>query len=379
MYKNKKLAVIIAAAGSGKRMGGGVPKQFLEIEGKTVLVKTAVAFSRNQYIDSIFVVTGKDYLETTNTLLKDLEKFQGAVCGGSERQDSVMAGLKILPDDIEYVLVHDGARPFVTQEVIDRVIFDTVLTGAAIAAVPVKDTIKTIEAEGKTFEKTLDRSRLRSIQTPQGFEVKLLKSAYEAAFNSGFYGTDDAVLVERLGHKVYYSKGDYKNIKITTKEDMPMETRIGTGYDVHKFAENRKLIMGGVEIPHSRGLLGHSDADVLVHAVMDALLGAAGLGDIGKHFPDTDDKYKGISSLKLLEHVGGLLKEQGYSVGNIDSTIIAQEPKMAPFIEQMKINIAETLKIRHNKVNVKATTTEKLGFTGRGEGIAAEAVCILNK
>lgn len=379
MYKNKKLAVIIAAAGSGKRMGGGVPKQFLEIEGKTVLVKTAVAFSRNQYIDSIFVVTGKDYLETTNTLLKDLEKFQGAVCGGSERQDSVMAGLKILPDDIEYVLVHDGARPFVTQEVIDRVIFDTVLTGAAIAAVPVKDTIKTIEAEGKTFEKTLDRSRLRSIQTPQGFEVKLLKSAYEAAFNSGFYGTDDAVLVERLGHKIYYSKGDYKNIKITTKEDMPMETRIGTGYDVHKFAENRKLIMGGVEIPHSRGLLGHSDADVLVHAVMDALLGAAGLGDIGKHFPDTDDKYKGISSLKLLEHVGGLLKEQGYSVGNIDSTIIAQEPKMAPFIEQMKINIAETLKIRHNKVNVKATTTEKLGFTGRGEGIAAEAVCILNK
>ncbi|MHC1722672.1 MAG: 2-C-methyl-D-erythritol 2,4-cyclodiphosphate synthase [Aminipila sp.] len=158
-----------------------------------------------------------------------------------------------------------------------------------------------------------------------------------------------------------------------------MEFRIGTGYDVHRFAENRKLILGGVEIPYELGLLGHSDADVLVHAIMDALLGAAALGDIGRHFPDTDERYKGISSMKLLEHVSKLLESEGYGIGNIDATIIAQAPKLSPFINDMKINIAETLKISHNKVNVKATTTETLGFTGRKEGIASEAVCILNK
>ncbi|WP_442871593.1 2-C-methyl-D-erythritol 2,4-cyclodiphosphate synthase [Aminipila sp.] len=160
---------------------------------------------------------------------------------------------------------------------------------------------------------------------------------------------------------------------------MPMEYRIGTGYDVHRFAENRRLILGGVEVPYKLGLLGHSDADVLVHAVMDALLGAAALGDIGRHFPDSDEKYKGASSMKLLENVSDLLENKGYSIGNIDATIIAQEPKLSPFIDEMKINIAETLKISHNKVNIKATTTERLGFTGRKEGIASEAVCILNK
>ncbi|WP_456298129.1 2-C-methyl-D-erythritol 2,4-cyclodiphosphate synthase [Aminipila terrae] len=160
---------------------------------------------------------------------------------------------------------------------------------------------------------------------------------------------------------------------------MPMECRIGTGYDVHRLEKNRKLILGGVEIPFESGLSGHSDADVLVHAIMDALLGAAALGDIGRHFPDADEKYEGISSMKLLEHVSWLLERNGYGIGNIDATIIAQAPRLAPFIDEMKINIAETLKISHNKVNVKATTTEKLGFTGRKEGIASEAVCILNK
>ncbi|WP_334297165.1 2-C-methyl-D-erythritol 2,4-cyclodiphosphate synthase [Aminipila butyrica] len=160
---------------------------------------------------------------------------------------------------------------------------------------------------------------------------------------------------------------------------MPMETRAGIGYDVHRLEKDRRLILGGVEVPYELGLAGHSDADVLVHAIMDALLGAAALGDIGRHFPDTDQRYKGISSIKLLEEVGQLLEQEGYQVGNIDATLMAQEPKMAPFIPQMKINIAETLKISHNKVNIKATTTEKLGFAGRKEGMASEAVCILNK
>lgn len=378
MYKNKKIIVIIAAAGSGKRMGSGIPKQFLEIEGKPVLVKTVLAFSQNQYIDGFFVVTGKEYIDKTRDLLEGIDKYMGVTAGGAERQDSIYNGLKMLPKDIDYVLVHDGARPFVTQNMINKVVEKTVEEDAAIAAVPVKDTIKTIEENG-TVKSTLPRNQLRCIQTPQGFKKELILKAYESAFKEGYYGTDDAALVERVGAAIFVVDGEYGNIKITTKEDMPMECRVGTGYDVHRFDKNRKLILGGVEILYEFGLLGHSDADVLVHAIMDALLGAAALGDIGRHFPDTDDKYKGISSMKLLEHVSNLLEDKGYRVGNVDATIIAQAPKLAPFIDDMKINIAETLKISHNKVNVKATTTEKLGFTGRKEGIAAEAVCILNK
>lgn len=378
MYKNKRIIVIIAAAGSGNRMGSGIPKQFLEIEGKPVLVKTALAFSQNQYIDGFFVVTGKEYMDRSKELLQDINKYMGVTSGGAERQDSIYNGLKLLPEDIDYVLVHDGARPFVTQNIINKVVEKAVEEGAAVAAVPVKDTIKTI-GENDTIKGTLPRNQLRSIQTPQGFKKELILRAYEKAFEEGYYGTDDAALVERVGAAISVVDGEYGNIKITTKEDMPMECRVGTGYDVHRFEKNRKLILGGVEIPYEFGLLGHSDADVLVHAVMDALLGAAALGDIGRHFPDTDDKYKGISSMRLLEYVSNLLESKGYSVGNIDATIIAQAPKLAPFIDDMKINIAETLKISHNKVNVKATTTEKLGFTGRKEGIASEAVCILNK
>ena len=378
MHKNKKIAVIIAAAGSGTRMGGGIPKQFLEIEGKPVLVKTALAFSQNQYIDGFFVVTGEEYIEKSKKLLEGIDKFMGVVAGGAQRQDSVYNGLKVLQADMDYVLVHDAARPFVAQEIINRVVEKAVEKGTAVAAVAVKDTIKTIEDE-EQFKSTLPRNQLRSVQTPQGFRKNIIVKAYEKACAEEFYGTDDAALVERMGVPVYVVEGGYDNIKITTKEDMPMEYRIGTGYDVHRFAENRRLILGGVEVPYKLGLLGHSDADVLVHAVMDALLGAAALGDIGRHFPDSDEKYKGASSMKLLENVSDLLENKGYSIGNIDATIIAQEPKLSPFIDEMKINIAETLKISHNKVNIKATTTERLGFTGRKEGIASEAVCILNK
>lgn len=378
MYESKKIIAIIAAAGSGTRMGSGIPKQFLEIEGKPVLVKTVLAFSQNQYIDGFFVVTGKEYVDKTTALLKEVPKFMGALEGGKERQDSVYSGILNLPEDTDYVLIHDGARPFVTQEIVDDVIKKTIEKRAAVAAVELKDTIKTI-GEDNIFSSTLVRNELRAIQTPQGFEYNLLLKAYKSAYEEDYYGTDDAVLVERIGHPVYSVQGDYSNIKITTKEDMPMEYRIGNGYDVHRLVENRKLIIGGVDIPYHVGLLGHSDADVLIHAVMDSILGAAALGDIGKHFPDSDEAFKGISSMELLECVGRLIYDKGYSIGNIDATVIAQAPKLAPFIEQMKINIAEMLKISHNKVNVKATTTEKLGFTGRGEGIAAESVCILNK
>jgi 2-C-methyl-D-erythritol 2,4-cyclodiphosphate synthase len=311
-------------------------------------------------------------------------KVKGIVPGGAQRQDSVYAALSTIPEDVDFVLVHDGARPFVTEETIEALIEGTVKHGAAVAAVPVKDTIKS--AEDGIFSETLDRSRLYSIQTPQGFGRKLLKQAYERAFSENFYGTDDAVLVEKMGEKVYLVKGDYHNIKITTKEDIILgeailgeETRIGTGYDVHRLTEGRKLILGGVEIPFDKGLLGHSDADVLIHAIMDALLGAAALGDIGRHFPDNDESYRGISSLLLLKRVGGLLTESGCRIGNIDAVVIAQRPKIAPYIGEMTARIAETLDIEENRINIKGTTTEKLGFCGREEGIAAQASVLIRR
>ena len=244
--------------------------------------------------------------------------------------------------------------------------------GAAAACVAMKDSVR------KTFgDKSIsvDRNDYFAVQTPQGFKKSYLIEAYDKALKEGYRGTDDASLVERAGYEVKVVDGDYQNIKITTREDLPVESRVGTGFDVHRFETGRNLILGGVKIPYENGLAGHSDADVLLHALMDALLGAAALGDIGVHFPDTDDRYKGISSLILLSKVRELLNENFYSIGNVDITVIAQKPKISPYTEEMKSNISSVLKIEKNRINIKGTTTEKLGFTGRGEGIAAEAVC----
>ena len=205
----------------------------------------------------------------------------------------------------------------------------------------------------------------------------MLMEAYEQALADKYYGTDDASLVERIGQPVELVMGQYDYIKITTKEDMPMENRVGTGFDVHALVEGRPLILGGGEIPFEKGLDGHSDADVLIHALMDALLGAAALGDIGRHFPDTDPAYKGISSVKLLEHVAGLLEDEFYNVGIVDITVMAQRPKIKSYIDDMRKIIAETLDIDISRVNIKGTTTERLGFVGREEGIAAQAACLL--
>ena len=277
-----------------------------------------------------------------------------------------------LDPGIAYVLVHDAARPFVTEDVVQEVIREAFDRGAAVPCVAVKDSLRENEGERS---RCVDRSRFFAVQTPQGFRKELLDEAYEKACKDGFSGTDDASLVERLGYNVEIVDGDYDNIKITTKEDLPMENRIGTGFDVHRLVEGRRLILGGVEIPYEKGLDGHSDADVLIHALMDALLGAAAMGDIGRHFPDTDDAYKGISSMKLLDRVNNILAENMYSIGNADITVIAQKPKLSPYIEKMRENVADVLGIGKDLINIKATTTEKLGFTGRGEGIAAEAVC----
>lgn len=376
MYNEKKVTVIVVAAGRGSRFGGDLPKQFLKIGNKTVLERAIEPFQEHPAVDGIIIAASEEYLEHCKNLCSRFDKTEAVVCGGQQRQDSVFACLEKVNDGL--VLVHDGARPFVTCKVIDRVIEEAYNQGASVPCVPVKDTIRQIgDSEGHSSV-TLERSSLFCVQTPQGFHTGLLKKAYKRAQLDGFTGTDDAGLVERIGGSVALTEGDYANIKITTREDLPkMDMRIGSGYDVHQLTEGRKLILGGVEIPFEKGLLGHSDADVLLHALMDAMLGAAALGDIGKHFPDTDERYKGISSLKLLEHVKSLISDSGYFVGNADITVIAQKPKIASYIPAMRKNIAEILGIEIERVNVKGTTTEKLGFVGRCEGIACEAVCIL--
>lgn len=374
MYEGKKVTAVIVAAGSGTRMGASVPKQFLKIGGRTILETAVMAFEKNSYTDNILVMTSRDFVALCEELCQGFSKVLAVLPGGKERQDTVYEAVRRVPDG-ELILVHDGVRPYVTDAVIEGVLAGAKSAGAAVPAVASKDTVRQTLSEGGS--RTLDRKTLFQVQTPQGFASEILREAYETAYRDGFLGTDDASLAERLGQEILLTEGDYANIKITTREDLPMEMRVGSGYDVHRLTEGRKLILGGVDIPYEKGLDGHSDADVMVHALMDALLGAAGLGDIGRHFPDTDPQYKGISSLKLLEIVNERLKEAGYELGNADVTIIAQRPKLAGHISQMEENLASVLGADRKQINVKATTTEKLGFTGRGEGIAAEAVCII--
>ncbi len=389
MDSEKEVSVIIAAAGQGRRIGGPVPKQFMMIGGEPILIKTLKVFSSMPEVDHIFIVTNEEYTEHCADLIREYEisKVEKIVRGGSERQDSVFNALKALKamcPQTEYVLVHDGARPFVTRRTVTGVIEKTVQNGAAAACVPMKDSLRHIGSCGLCTKKntdaigtsrSVDRSEYFAVQTPQGFRLEYIMDAYEKAFAEGFYGTDDAVLAERAGYPVAIAEGDYGNIKITTREDLPMEYRAGTGFDVHAFAEGRDLVLGGVKIPYEKGLAGHSDADVLTHALMDALLGAAALGDIGKHFPDTDEQYRGISSMVLLQKVGELLEKNSYSVVNADVTVMAQAPRISTYTEAMRENIAAVLKLDKSRINIKGTTTERLGFVGRKEGIAAEAVC----
>ena len=369
MYKGSDITAVIVAGGKGLRFGGDLPKQFLKLGGETVLQRTVRAFSDSPIIDRIVCVIPSDYEDLSKNLLEGIPKVTDIVTGGEERGDSVMRGLERA--DTELVLIHDGARPFITEDVIERVAEETISSGACVPTVPPKDSIRTREAN-------LDRDKLFLIQTPQGFRTGLIKEAYNKAKQAGFKGTDDGSIAEFAGFRVTMALGSYDNIKITTKEDLPgMEVRTGQGFDVHRLVEGRKCILMGVEIPYEKGLLGHSDADVALHALMDAMLGAAAMGDIGRLFPDNDPKYEGISSVTLLSEVRDRIYGEGYSVGNLDVTIICERPKVSPYIPEMTAKLASVLGIEEDRINIKGTTTEKLGFTGRGEGIASQAVCTL--
>jgi 2-C-methyl-D-erythritol 4-phosphate cytidylyltransferase/2-C-methyl-D-erythritol 2,4-cyclodiphosphate synthase len=383
MYNGKRTAVIIAAAGRGRRVGGSVPKQYLKIGGEHVIIKTLRKFQEMDAIDYIFVVTNSDYMEFCEELVERFEitKVEDIIVGGKERQDSVFNAINVIntkKPGIKYLLVHDASRPFVSEEVILNVLKATEEKGAAVACVAMTNSVRKIGTHGDmSHSESVDRSDYFQVQTPQGFKKSILIDAYNKAYDDSYYGTDDASIVERAGYEVEIVDGDYGNIKITTKEDLPMDNRVGLGFDVHRLVNGRRLVLGGVDIPYEKGLLGHSDADVLTHALMDALLGAAGLGDIGRHFPDTNEEYRGISSLILLSRVKESLDENFYKVGNVDITVIAEKPKIRPYLEEMTTNIAEVLDVEKSRINIKGTTTEKLGFVGRGDGIACEVVVSL--
>ena len=377
---------IILAGGSGSRMGAGRNKVLLELAGKPVIVRAAEAFAG--LVDGLILVSREEDLPDMQAAMAAAGVPVTIVAGGDTRQASVWNGLCALPTECTHVLIHDGARCLVDEGTIRRCMASVEEHGTGVAAIPAIDTIKQVDA-AEIVTATPDRSQLRAVQTPQGFTLELIRRAHVSAQQESFLGTDDASLVERLGHPVRLTEGSRRNIKLTTPEDMMMAEaflgrsfpalRIGQGYDVHRLVEGRDLILCGVNIPHTLGLLGHSDADVAVHALMDAMLGAMALGDIGKHFPDTDECYRDISSMKLLEHVVALLDAHHARVTNCDVTIVAQKPKLLPHIPQMRENIAAALGLPHDRVNIKATTTEHLAFEGREEGISAQAVCMVEQ
>lgn len=375
---SRTVTAILVAAGASRRMGFDKLSYRLP-DGRTVLETSVAAFDTHPRITRLVLVAGGNY-DACSAIARTCTKPCTVVRGGATRAESVRSGLAAA--DGELVAIHDAARPFVSREVIDAALDAAALTGAAAPAVPVKDTIK-IASQG-IVTATPDRAGLYAVQTPQCFRRELyLRALRLVTGEKARLVTDDCSLFEMAGLPVRLTKGDYANLKITTREDLPPHLkgeapmRIGHGYDVHRLVENRKLILGGVEIPYEKGLLGHSDADVLLHAVSDALLGAAAMGDIGQHFPDTDPKYEGADSLMLLREVGNLLTGAGYTVVNIDATVLCQAPKLAPHIPAMRQNIADALGLAVDQVSVKATTEEHLGFTGEGLGIAAHAVALI--
>jgi len=376
-------------------MGQETPKQFLPLAGPPIIVHTIRAILAAESVGPVILVLPEAHIEEGEKILNkyDLIDSTKIVRGGITRQDSVEQGLLAVPQGIEYSLVHDGVRPFIDTELIERCIKVAKKNDAAIVALPVKDTLKSV-ASDHCITKTVDRQGLWQAQTPQIAATELLLKAHADARENSFIGTDEASLLARINVSVSVVEGSEANIKITRpgdltiaeailKEQTTMSTqsptlRIGHGFDAHRLEEDRLLILGGVTIEHSHGLLGHSDADVLTHALCDAILGALGAGDIGSHFPDSDPAYEGISSLKLLEHVVALAAEHKLHVSNCDITVIAQRPKLAGFFPEMKDHLATACNIPTSAVNLKATTTEKMGFTGREEGISAHAVVLLS-
>jgi 2-C-methyl-D-erythritol 4-phosphate cytidylyltransferase/2-C-methyl-D-erythritol 2,4-cyclodiphosphate synthase len=382
-----RVTAIIAAAGAGRRLGGQVPKQFLDIGGQSLVERSVAAFDAHPAVHDLIVVLPRDLAADLPAALRCTRKPLQIVDGGERRQDSVANAVARVPEDTDIVLVHDAARPFVSEAVISRAIDAAAAHGAAIAAVRVVDTVKRVRrgGAGAVVEETIPRDAICLAQTPQAFRRDVLRHVVEVG-RAGAEATDEAALAERAGYSVQVVDGDPANVKITTADDLLVArrslsggdaVRIGTGYDLHRLVEGRPLILGGVDVPCERGALGHSDADAVCHAATDAVLGAAALGDIGRHFPDSDPAWKGASSIDLLSRAAQLVREAGFAVANLDVVVVLERPKIAPFIERIRVGVAGALGIPPERVSVKGKTNEGVDAVGRGEAIAAHAVALL--
>jgi len=378
------VAAVVVAAGRGERAGGELPKQYRDIAGEPMIRPTLRAFLDHARIDVVQPVIHPGDESIYRIATAGLQKLAAPVAGGATRQASVRAGLEALASSgPELVLIHDAARPFLTGALIDRAIAAATAAGAAVPGIVIADTVKAIDAAAMVAE-TLDRGRLRIVQTPQAFAFDLIIAAHRRAAAAGLESfTDDAALAEWAGHRVSVFQGEAGNVKVTTNEDFARaeilqlaklsDVRTGNGFDVHAFAEGDHVMLGGVRIAHSRGVTGHSDADVALHALVDAILGALADGDIGTHFPPTDPQWKGVASERFLAFACDRVRARRGVIAHLDVTIVCEAPRVSPHRDAMRAKIAAIAGIPLGRVGVKATTSEKLGFTGRGEGIVAMA------
>jgi len=392
-----QVTAIIAAGGRGTRFGGDRLKQLLPIGGRSVLERSVAAFLDHPSVDEVVVALPQALVDDPPQYLRNVR----LVVGGERRQDSVANAFRAAASTSDIIVIHDAARPFASADLIARTIAAAVESGAAVAAVQSRDTVKSVAStsapaeDGRYVRQTLDRMSIYLAQTPQAFRRDVLRDALAL----GVDATDEASLAERAGHTVRIVDGDASNIKITTPDDLviaeaianqsatrgpqsakPARTgRAGLGYDIHRLVEGRPLILGGVTIPFDRGLIGHSDADAVCHAITEAILGAAAAGDIGRHFPDTDPRWKGASSIDLLRRAAAIVREQGLEVGNVDASVIAERPKLAPFVDAMCANVARAIGIPADRVSIKGKTNEGVGALGRGEAIAVHAIALLRK
>jgi len=411
------VTAIIAAGGRGLRFGGGSPKQLVEVGGRAILERSVAAFLAHPAVNEVVVALPQSLTDAPPPYLRGAGKPLRIVSGGARRQDSVANAFRAADAASDVIVIHDAARPFASADLIARTIAAAAESGAAVAAVQACDTVKRTDDgaadPGRYVRETIARETIYLAQTPQAFRRDVLDDALAQTVDA----TDEATLAERAGHAVRIVEGEASNLKITTRADLvlaeaiarsaeafglhPVESvgrgqrlesperegfsraapartgRAGIGYDLHRLVEGRPLVLGGVTIPFDRGLAGHSDADALCHAITDAVLGAAGAGDIGRHFPDTDPTWKGASSVDLLRRAVEVVRDRGYEIGNVDASVIAERPKLLPYIDAMTANVAAALGISVDRVSIKGKTNEGIGELGRSEAIAVHAIALI--
>jgi len=389
------VTAIIAAGGRGLRFGGGSPKQLVEVGGRAILERSVAAFLAHPAVNEVVVALPQSLTDAPPPYLRGAGKPLRIVSGGARRQDSVANAFRAADAASDVIVIHDAARPFASADLIARTIAAAAESGAAVAAVQACDTVKRIDDgaadAGRYVRETIARETIYLAQTPQAFRRDVLDDALAQTVDA----TDEATLAERAGHAVRVVEGEASNLKITTRADLvlaeaiarsaeavsreaPARTgRAGIGYDLHRLVEGRPLVLGGVTIPFDRGLAGHSDADAVCHAITDAVLGAAGAGDIGRHFPDTDPAWKGASSVDLLRRAVEVVRDRGYEIGNVDASVIAERPKLLPYIDAMTANVAAALGISVDRVSIKGKTNEGIGELGRSEAIAVHAIALI--